>query len=430
MKIAVIGAGVSGLVAAHRLTTQGHDVSVFEAGDRWGGHAQSVSLESEGVRGPIEVGFLVFNQDACPRLSGLLTELHTPTREIGVGYEIHHAESKMVLRGGSLRELLSVPVNLTVPSFYRVVPDWIRFTRKARRLLQPQCQPTSMTLGEFVNDGGYSDAFVEQFVYPLAGAVYPLNRDALEETPLACLLGFVHNHGLLSLRRDPSCRTLIGGSQGYLERLTDQIRDRIHLNCPIAAIARHEDYVQLKFPNHPRERFEQVVLAVHADIALRLLADPTRHERQALESFRYVPQNVYIHREDGPQEPSNASAVWKFQPSRSAQGGVALSYRISQVQGSHAPENLLLTMLGADQPPPREVMRTIRFRRPVFSTESLYAQRQFASVNGRRRTYFCGSYWGHGFHEDAVRSAEEVALRLAQDAARKLSQSGSVVSVT
>ena len=135
MKIAVVGGGVSGLVAARRLTQQGHEVAVFEAGDRWGGHARSVTLECDGARQPVEVGFLLFNAAACPNLSSLLTEIQAPTREIRVAYEIRHSQSEIVLHGGSLRQLLAVPRNLTNPSFYRLVSDWIRFTRQARRLL-------------------------------------------------------------------------------------------------------------------------------------------------------------------------------------------------------------------------------------------------------------------------------------------------------
>ena len=314
MKIAVVGAGVSGLVAACRLTAQGHNVSVFEASNRWGGHAESIFLDSNARSGPIEVGFLVFNENACPRLTSLLAELHIPTREFRVEYEIRDAESKMVLRGASLRKLLTVPSNLAVPSFYHVASDWIRFTRQMRRLLKAHTQLPSSTLGELMKDGGYSDAFVERFVYALAAAVYPVPRQTLAETPLSSLLGFVNNHGLLSPTRDRSCRMLTGGSGGYLQRLTTPFRERIQLNCPVAAIARHDDYVLLKFAERSRERFDKVVLAVHADVALRILADPTRHERRVLESFDYAPQNVYIHRDVAPQGSSDASAVWRFRP--------------------------------------------------------------------------------------------------------------------
>lgn len=413
MKIAVVGGGASGLVAARRLTMQGHDVTVFEASDRCGGHAHSVSLESEAVRDPIEVGFLVFNQAACPRLTDLLAELQTLTREIPVAYEVCNPQSGMVLRGSSLRELLSVPRNLTVPSFYGVVPDWIRFTRQARRRLRTQQESDTTSLGEFLSRGSYSRAFAEQFVYPLAEAVNPQRREKLADIPLASLLGFIYNHGLLKLNRDLSCQTLAEGSREYVDRLTGQFREHIQLNCPVAAVARHDDYVLLKFPNRSRERFEQVVLAVHADVALRLLADPTRPERHVLESFDYASQNVYIHWQDNQSRSSDAPAVWSFQPSARGPGGVAWSYRISQVQAIDAPESLMLTMIGGDQPPPEKVIQTIRFRRPVFSAKSLLAQRQFGRINGQRRTFFCGSYWGHGFHEDAVRSAEQVAQRLA-----------------
>ncbi len=414
MKIAVVGAGGSGLVAAHRLTAQGHDVSVFESSDRWGGHAHSISLESEGVRGPVETGFLVFNEGACPHLTALLAELDSPTREIRMAYEIRNPGSKMVLRGRSLRELISVPSNLSVPSFYRVVPDWIRFTRQARKILQGQRALRFPTLREFLDDGAYSDDFIRQFIYPLAGAVYPLPREALAEMPPASLLGFIHNHGLLSLTRGLGCRMLTDGSRGYLDRLTEPFRERIHLDCPVSAIARHDDYVVVKFPHRSRERFEQVVLAVHADVALRLLADPTRHERQVLESFDYATQNVYLHLEDPRQRPSRAPATWSFQPSSTGSGGVRLSFRVSHVQGVDAPEALTFSMLGADQPPPPRLVRTICFRRPVFSAESVLAQRRLDSISGPRRTFFCGSYWGNGFHEDAVRSAEDAVKRLMQ----------------
>lgn len=414
MKIAVIGAGVSGLVAARSLTQHGHEVSVFEANDCWGGHAQSLSLESEGVSQPIETGFLVFNEAACPRLTNLLAELYVPTREVRMAYEIRDGDSKLVIRGESLRELLGVNKNLTVPSFYRLVPDWIRFTRAARRQVRSLTKPSTTTLAEFLKANAFSKAFVEQFVYPLAGAVFPMERNALPEMPLANLLGFIHNHGLLKLTRGTSCRTLVGGSSEYLLRLTDSYRDRIHLNCPVASVARHPDYVLLKFRDRPRERFEQVVLAVHADIALRLLADPMRHEREVLESFEYADQNVYIHADDALQRPNSAAATWRFNTSSHAVGESTLSYRIDEVQDVDTPTPLVLTMANGQQLPPDNLLRTIRFRRPVFSTKAIVAQRRFRQLNSWRRTCFCGAYWGHGFHEDAVRTAEAVAERITQ----------------
>lgn len=412
MKIAVVGAGASGLVATRKLIHQGHDVSVFEAGRRFGGHAHSVSL-SECAPTPIEAGFVIFNDAACPHLAALLGELHVSTRPIRVEYEIANPHSKTVLRGKSLRELLSVPMNLTVPSFYRVVPDWIRFLQHARQLVQCQSAPMSETLGEFLRGRSYSRAFAEQFVYPLAGAVYPGHREVLESTPLAALLCFIDNHGLLNKTQSPSCRTLVGGSRAYLDCLCDSFRDRIQLNCPVSSIARNDDYALLKFANRPRERFDQVVLAVHADVALRLLADPTRLERQTLGAFDYAPQNVYIHTDDGPEGDSDAGAVWRFQPATTGCGAAELSYRISEVQRIDVPQHLMITMSGAEQPPPQRVLKAIQFRRPMFSPRSVRAQRRLARLNGQRRTYFCGAYWGFGFHEDAVRSAEQAADQLA-----------------
>lgn len=420
MKIAVVGAGVSGLVAARRLTQQGHEVHVFEVEDRLGGHARSVPLDSPG-NGPgggpkVEVGFLVFSEAACPCLTSLLAEIQAPTRPLRVAYEIRHADSKIVLRGGSLRDSLTVPSNLTAPSFYRLIPDWLRFARMAQRFLQPGSERPSLTLGEFLKDGRYCDAFAEQFVYPLAGAAYPCPREQLSGVPLASLIGFIHNHELLQPSQFPGRRTLERGTRDYLDHLTDSFRERIRLSCPVSAIARNQDYVLLKFPHRPRERFDQAVVALHSNTALRVLSDPTGDERRVLESFRYAPQNVYLHREEACDESAHASALWKFRTAASGQGGAAFSYRVSPVQETAAPTDLMLTVSDPQQPPPDQVLQTFRFQRPVFTAKSLFAQRQFALINGRRRTYFCGAYWGNGFHEDAVRSAQEVARLLALQA--------------
>ncbi len=412
MKIAVVGAGVSGLVAARRLTQFGHDVSVFEASSRWGGHAQAITVDYGGHSHSIETGFLIFNESACPQLTNLCSELYLPTREVQMAYEIRNPGSELVVRGRSLRELLTVPKNLTVSSFYRFVPDWIRFMRLARKQLHVRPRVSDATIEDFLANNGFSDAFGRAFIYPLAGSAFPIEPSELPAMPFATLIGFIHNHGLLDLKPTASCRTLDGGSKEYLRRLVDSFRERIHLNCPVKSIARHSDFVTLKFKDKPRQRFEQVVIAVHADVAFRMLADPMRHEREVLNAFEYVPQNVYVHVEDIEATIPQTAATWRFQPAKDGRSGAALSYRIADVQNSTVPQQLLLTTADAKERPPNNLIRTIRFRRPAFTANSLLAQRRFKQMNSWRRTCYCGGYWGHGFHEDAVRSAEAVAQRI------------------
>ncbi|MDP6445059.1 MAG: FAD-dependent oxidoreductase [Pirellulaceae bacterium] len=444
MKIAVVGAGISGLVAARRLTEQGHDVSVFEASDRFGGHVQSVSLQSANIREPVEAGFLVFNETACPRLTGLLQELRTSTRKIEVAFEISNPQTGVKVRGASLRELLAVPMNLAVPSFYRLVPDWVRFTRQTRRQLQRPINSRSDSLGEFLSAGRYSRSFADQFVYPLAAAIFPVRRADAQRIPLANLVSFLHNHGLLKLDSPVSCRTLAGGSTTYLNDLTEPFRDRVHLNCPVTAIARSDQFVLLKFADRPKERFEQVVIAVHADVALRILADHTRQERELLETFEFAPQDVYIHWEHERDTRPPASLCWRYRQSEDG-AGVAVSYRIAtvtgpsnelspepskrQLQNGDAPRQLMLTTMSADHRPPDQVIRTLRFRRPVFNADSQSAQRRVNQISGQRRTYYCGAYWGNGFHEDAVGTAENAVAQLARKDAAASRESFTQASV-
>ncbi|WP_441247423.1 NAD(P)/FAD-dependent oxidoreductase [Kitasatospora sp. McL0602] len=415
-RVAVVGSGVAGLTAAYELRRAGARVELFEAQARLGGHAHTQDVVgADGRAVPLDTAFLVHNERTYPQLVRLFAELGVETRESemsmsvrcrGCGLEYAGsrgpagllAQPSAALRGRYLRMLAQVPL----------------FHRRARRLLaDPGAGDPS--LGEFLAEGGFSAYFVNHFMTPVVSAVWSCAPDVAGEYPARYLFAFLDNHGMLSVTGSPRWRTVVGGSRTYVERIAGRL-DAVHRAAPVRAVHRHPDGVEVVTEDGRRTEADAVVVATHADQALRLLADPSRAEREVLGAFRYSRNPTVLHRDPSRLPRATwARASWNYlMPScHGAADGVQVSYHLNRLLGLGTAEDYLVTLNEDRREPVAEehvVSRTV-YEHPVYTAEAVAAQRRLAELS-TGRTAFAGAYHGWGFHEDGCRSGVQAAQAL------------------
>jgi predicted NAD/FAD-binding protein len=408
MKVAVVGSGVSGLVAAH-LLRRAHEVDVFEAADWIGGHTHTVPVEVGGRRYDVDTGFIVFNERTYPGFCRLLDQLGVASKPTDMSLSVRCERTGLEYAGGSLGQLFADRRNLVRPSFLRMLRDVLRFYRDARAFLAAPDE--KVTLGAWLTGRGYSRELIDHHLVPMTAAIWSADPARVLDFPALSLLRFFENHGLLSLRDRPRWRVVEGGSARYVEALTAPFRDRIHLRCPVRSVRRAGDGVELVTGDGARRRFDEVVLATHADQALALLADPSPAERAVLGALRTQPNEVVLHTDVRllPRR-RRAWASWNYHVGAEDAGRTAaVTYHMNRLQGLDAPLELCVTLNRSERIDPARVLARFTYRHPVLDLAAERAQRHFADVSGRRRTHYCGAWWGHGFHEDGVRSALRVA---------------------
>jgi predicted NAD/FAD-binding protein len=411
--VAVIGAGVSGLTAAHVLA-RSRAVTLFEAEDRLGGHAHTHDVTTgDGRTLAVDSGFIVCNDRTYPLLLRLFAELGVQTRPTEMSMSITCSSCGLSYAGGrGLRGVLAQPWRVADPRFVRLLAEVPRFHLAARRLLASEGPET--TWGEFLAAGGYSDHFVHHFAVPLVSCVWSSgDRDALSY-PARHLFRFLDHHGMLSVTGSPTWRTVVGGSRAYVERLAARLPD-VRRHAPVAAISRHGDGVDVRTREGRVATFDQVVVATHADEALGVLVDATPEEKRDLGAFRYSVNRTVLHR-DASLLPSRraARASWNHRTSCDVPpggAGVTVSYWMNRLQGLAATDDLVVTLDGAGLVDPTAVVAEMTYAHPVFTTEAVAAAQRLRSAGGDRLA-FAGAHLGWGFHEDGCRSGVEAAASL------------------
>ena len=403
MKIAVIGAGVSGLGAAWLLSRK-HDVVVYEREARFGGHSCTVETGNR----PVDVGFIVFNERNYPNLVALFDHLGVPTEESDMSFAVS-LDNGCYEYASSYAAFLAQPRNAVRPSFLRMTRDILRFNRLAPRLLT-QCEDLDFTLGDFVADAGLSDAFRDRYLIPMASCIWSTPLGRMLDYPAQTFARFFANHGLLTVGPQLRWRTVSGGSRSYVERIVAPLRARARLASPARQVKRHADGVSVRDASGHWDRFDRVVLACHADQALGLLADPSMEEGTLLGSFAYSTNDVWLHA-DTTLMPRRRKvwSSWNYVAESAASGTPSVTYWMNRLQ--NLPGDPLFVSVNPGRTPAQAYAR-FSFEHPMYDASAIRAQRELHRLQGVRHTYFCGSYCGYGFHEDALSAGLDVAEQL------------------
>ncbi len=410
MRIAIIGAGIAGMTAAWLLHRK-HELTVFEAAARIGGHTNTVEVALGGKDYAIDTGFIVFNDRTYPNFIQLLGELQVAAQPTNMSFSVRCDKTGLEYNGATLNTLFAQRRNLLRPSFHRMLRDILRFNREAPALLAAASHPLS--LRDYLERQRYSREFIDYYLIPMGAAIWSARPDLMGQIPVRHFVQFFHNHGLLSISQRPQWRVIQGGSRRYAQRLVALFRDRIRLACPVTWVRRLPDGVLLKPQDGGSERFDAVIIAAHSDQALRLLADPSEQERTILGAIPYQENEVALHT-DTRLLPRRrlAWAAWNYHIPRQAQAPVALTYNMNILQGLDAPETFCVSLNHSAAIDPASILYRTVYHHPVYTPGTVAAQQRWGEINGVNRTWYCGAYWGYGFHEDGVNSALAVGRQL------------------
>ncbi|MDH3621935.1 MAG: FAD-dependent oxidoreductase [Gammaproteobacteria bacterium] len=402
MRIAIIGTGIAGNVAAYKLRQQ-HDITVFEAGSYIGGHTNTVDVDEGDRRLAIDTGFIVFNDSTYPNFIGLLDEIGQASQPSVMSFSVQKEDNGLEYAGSSLNTLFAQRRNILRPPFYRMIRDILRFNDAT--LPHVDDFDEAATIGTYLAENNYSKEFVDQYLVPMAAAIWSAEPVAILDMPVKFLVRFFANHGLLQTSGRPEWRVIKGGSREYVKKLVAGHRDRIRLNSPVTSIRRAGDGVELHSVTGGTEMFDFVFVACHSDQALGLLADPTAAERDVLGAIRYQFNEAILHTDDSlmPKR-RRAWAAWNYHIPQDRTRHVAVTYNMNILQGLSTKNEYLVTLNNDRDIDPGKIIQRIEYDHPIYSRSAVQAQGRQAEINCDR-TFYCGAYWRNGFHEDGVVSA-------------------------
>jgi predicted NAD/FAD-binding protein len=403
MRIAIVGAGVSGMVTAHLLHPR-HEIVVFEAGESAGGHANTVRVDTPEQTHRVDTGFMVFNDRNYPNFERLLRQLGVAWQRSDMSFGVSDGRGDFEYNSASPNGLFAKRAHLLTPWFHRMIADLVRFNRTARELLHGSSGDIS--LGQWLSDQRFSEAFVQRLIVPQVSAVWSADPHQMRSFPARFLAEFFDNHGMLGLTGRPRWRTVKGGSESYVSALVQPWRHRLRLGAAVQAIERIDDAVMVKPYGGEAERFDEVVIATHSDQALAMLADADPREHEILGAMPYQANEAVLHTDRRllPRR-RRAWASWNYHLSETPTGRATVTYHMNRLQSLKADRELCVTLNRTAAIDPQQVIRTIPYDHPVYTAEGVRAQVRRAEISGRNRTHYCGAYWGWGFHEDGVRSA-------------------------
>lgn len=405
-RIAVVGSGIAGLTTAYYLSRK-HQVTLFEADSRLGGHTHTTRVDWQGEQSAIDTGFIVFNDRTYPGFIRLMTELGVDYQPTEMSFSVCNPAIGLEYNGNNLSSLFAQRRNLVNVSFWRMLADIVRFNRQVRLAA---AGASALTLGEFLDRQSYGALFIDNYLLPMISAIWSTDLEQTRELPLLFFVRFFENHGLLNLVDRPQWYTIKGGSSSYIEPLTAPFKDEIHRASRVTSIKRQPDTVKLVVGDQVYG-FDEVVLACHADQALRLLAEPTMAERQILGAFRFSANDVILHTDQRwlPQTP-RARASWNYHLRQPGLGRSTVTYYMNRLQRLEKKHAYLVTL--NEEVPAAAVIGRYQYDHPIFDLESIAAQQQWSNISGIDRIHYCGAWWHNGFHEDGVQSALRVCSAL------------------
>jgi len=404
MRIAIVGAGISGMVAAHLLHGE-HEIVLYEAGSYAGGHTNTIRVDTPLGSHHVDTGFIVMNDRNYPNFTRLLDKLGVATQPTHMSFSVK-GEDEDFEYAGTPRGLFCQPRNLISIRFQRMLLDLQRFNRGLRRLLAEDRQ-SEISLGEFLAEHEFSQAFIDRLLVPQVSAVWSADPQRLRAFPVRFLAEFFANHGMLGLRDRPAWSTVRGGSARYVDALTAPYREHIRLNTPVHSITRADEHVEVRARGLEPERYEHVVIATHSDQALAMLADPSARESALLGAIPYQHNEAALHTDSTllPRRP-RARAAWNFHLLREPKSVSTVTYYMNRLQRLQADRDFCVTLNRTEAIDPQKLIRTISYAHPVYTPAGVAAQQRHETISGLGgRTHYCGAYWGWGFHEDGVSSA-------------------------
>lgn len=407
--VAIVGSGIAGMACARFLHGSHVPVTVFEANDYVGGHTHTIDVKEMRETVSFDTGFMVYNEVTYPLLSRLFHWLNVPTKPTSMSFSVQHKPSGIEWNGAGFNTLFGQRRNLLRPSHWRFLMQLNRFNREAVAALE-ETEWSSLTLEEYVERRGYGNAFLERYLIPMSSAVWSARADDMLRFPAMTLVRFWYNHGFLGLDTQHPWRTVDGGAREYVKRLMGPLRDRVRLKSPVTAVRETASGVELETPQG-KETFDQVILASHADQSLRMLEQPTERQRELLSPFAYQRNAIEVHT-DARFMPRTERcwASWNY---RSEHGGNSMHYWMNSLQGVSQRRNYFVSLNPKEALLDRVRQRSLVYDHPLFDLKAIEAQKRLPELNDPRgKVFFCGSYFGYGFHEDALRSAYQLCDRL------------------
>lgn len=415
MKIAVIGTGIAGNVAAHYLN-KSHDITIYESSDYVGGHTHThqISLANEQHR--IDTGFIVFNQKTYPNFVKLLKELNVDYQKSDMGFSVQNELTGLEYNGSSLNQLFAQRSNLFRPSFYRMIKQILRFNKESLELLNSQND--SLSLGDYLDNNHYSKEFIHHYIIPMGAAIWSTEHNIMLDFPARFFVQFFHNHGMLSVSQRPQWFVIKNGSDSYVKPLVQQHQSQIRLSAKVEAIRRTQDQVYIKSSGREEEAFDYVFIASHSDQALAMLEKATSLENQVLSAIPYTNNEAVLHYDDNllPKR-KIAWAAWNYHLLKQKSKGVALTYNMNILQSLRSSKTFCVTLNNTNAIDDAKIIKKLKYTHPLFTINGIKAQKKHRDINGTKRTYYCGAYWRFGFHEDGVVSA----LKALEDFQRDIS---------
>lgn len=410
LDIAIVGTGISGLAAAW-LLSQRHRVTLYESEKRPGGHSHTVSVTAAGEDVPVDTDFIVYNQSTYPNLTALFAHLGVATQPTDMSFAVSLDDGRLEYSGSSLNGLFAQRRNLMGLRFWSMLRDLRRFYVEAPRDLAAISD--EMTLGEYLNRGGYGEAFRDDHLIPMGSAIWSASGRSMTDYPAAAFIRFFDNHGLLRFRDRPQWRSVVGGSRCYVEKLIAATKGTLRLGAPIQTVMSDGKRVRVRDESGETAEHDHVVIATHADQALAMLAPAVEEERRLLGRFRYSRNETFLH-SDVRLMPRRRSAwaAWNHLGRRgsSDEAPTMVTYWMNRLQGLETDRQLFVSL--NPQAEPDQVWHRQVYEHPIFDTDALSAQRALWSLQGRRRLWFCGAYFGAGFHEDGLQAGLAVAEQL------------------
>jgi uncharacterized protein len=402
-RVAVVGSGISGMTAAFLLSKK-HHVTLFEAEPRPGGHTHTHTLKRPDGIWNVDTGFIVYNERTYPNLIALLTHFGIQGQPGPMTFSVRNEKTDFEFKASSLDTMFSQRSNILNPGLYKLMAEIFRFRKESTEVLAPAAEP--VTLGEYLHQKRYSELFVSHFIIPMGAAIWSSTVRIMMEFPASFFVRFFHNHGFLNLKDQPQWLTIPGGSSSYIPGMLKPLGENIQLNTPVTTIKRFDDHVEIHTQTGLAGVFDYVVIAVHSNQALRIVHHPADIEHNILKAFRYQPNHTVLHTDVSMMPHRKKTwASWNYHITPYPDQPVAVSYNMNILQSIPSADNFIVTLNRSRDINPDTVIHQQTYEHPVFSRDSMAASKQHDMINGLNRTFYCGAYWRHGFHEDGVVSA-------------------------